>query len=96
MPYHAGPCREAPGSFRRQKELGESKARARAFTVVFAGRKGQGSVGRLSKLRIGQFEGLQFALGYRDGPLLSSTWPWGDSGQEDNVLGCRSLEEESG
>lgn len=28
MPHHAGPCREAPGSFRRQKELGESKARA--------------------------------------------------------------------
>lgn len=53
MPHYAGPCREAPASFRRQKELGESKTRAGAFTVVFAGRKGQGSVGRLSKLRIG-------------------------------------------
>lgn len=53
MPHYAGLCRETLASFRRQKELGESKVMPGAFTVVFAGRKGQGSVGRLSKLRIG-------------------------------------------
>ena len=36
-----GPHREAPGSFRRQKELGESRARTTAFFVIFEERTSQ-------------------------------------------------------
>lgn len=52
MSHPAGPHREAPGSFRRQKELGESRARARAFFVIFEERKGPRSIGKLSKFRL--------------------------------------------
>lgn len=35
----------------------------------------------LRKLRIGQFESFQGALGYRRGSPFPRTWPWGDLGQ---------------
>ena len=35
---------------------------ARAFISIFAGRKGQGKVGMLSNLRIGEFEHVQWAI----------------------------------
>ena len=59
------------------KHQGWSRDRGEyGFIVVFVGRNGQGSVGKLSKFRIGSFEIFQWALGYRGGFQLFTTWAW--------------------
>ena len=64
---------------------------ARAFISIFAGRKGQGKVGMLSNLRIGEFEQFQQALGYWGGPQMSGNLFWGHLGLGNIDLMCERV-----
>ena len=50
--------------------------------MVSVGRRGKG---RVSRLRRGEFESSQQALGYRDPLELAGMWPWGDGGQRNRA-----------
>lgn len=67
---HATPCMLTWG---RTKFGQETKEWAIIFTVAFVGRNRQV---RVRRVRIGELESFQWALGHKGCCQLSGTWPW--------------------